>query len=551
MKKESKRGFILLLVFMLVALTACTSASDEASTDQEGKDTVTIKTLFNWNGSTGPEDMVNNPVAKKITEKTGVVFDVDHSNGSEIEKINQIFATGSTPDLYIGPAWGAGKEAEILLKAGNEGQLYDLTKYIEKYPNIADLVKKENMAPTQYGNIISKQEGGQYILISTFPAEKEDIYNWLYGLYVNKDYASKAGIDPQSVHTPEDLYQYLKKIKSLGLKSNGKTVFPLGSKGGGWPLEIMSEMFVPVAGSGSWLIDDNGNAQLNFMTEEYQNFILYMNKLIREGLLDPQAYSQTNAIATEKFAQGRIAVIPNQFDGLWTDEHKAGLGNQYVPLGPLNDWKGDPHRTVVKVVGSNAIAVPKTASEEELDAIMRTINYLASDEGFLLTHYGIEGVHYEMKGGKVKAKKKWVEKKSENPDALKNQGIGVAYGALSGLDRTVSLAGGPFGYQYSDKFEVKEKFEKIMTPNGIEPIKGKNPYLVYKASENFEQLQSVFATLGDAEVQAINASSKDKALSIIQEVREALKNAGIQEVAEEISKQAKAGTEFMRYRTSN
>lgn len=551
MKKVLRSGVTLLLVFVLAALTACNGTSEKSDANEQSDKPITIKTLFNWNGSTGPKDMVNNPVAKKIKEKTGVIFNVDHTTGSEVEKINQIFATGSLPDLYIGPAWGDGEEAATLLKAANEGQLYDLTKYINKYPNIAKMVKKENMSPTQYANVISKQKGGQYILIATTPAKKEDIYNWLYGLYVNKDYAARVGIDPQSVHTPQDLYLYLKKVKSLGLKSSGKTVYPLGANGGGWPLEIMSEMFVPVAGAGSWLIDENGNAKVNMMTQEYQDYILYMNKLLREGLLDPQAYSQTTAIAKEKFAQGRDAVIPNQFDGLWTDEHKAGLGNKYVPLGPLNDWQGDPYRTVVKVVGSNAIAVPKTASEEKLDAIMKAINYLASDKGFLLTHYGIEGVHYKKVDGKIKAKKKWVEKQEKDPNTLKNEGINVAYAALSGLDRTYSLAGGPFGYQYSKKSEARKKFIKILTPNGVEPVKGENPQIVLKESDNYEQLQAVFDTLGDAEKQAINASSKEKALSIIKKTRNALKNAGIKEVAEQISKMEKDGKEFMQYRTSN
>jgi hypothetical protein len=113
------------------------------------------------------------------------------------------------------------------------------------------------------------------------------------------------------------------------------------------------------------------------------------------------------------------------------------------------------------------------------------------------------------------------------------------------------LAGGPFGYQYSQKAETRKKFMEILTPDGVEPVEGKNPQIVLKESNNYEQLQAVFDTLGDAEKQAINASSKEKALSIIEKTRNALKNAGIQQVAEKISKLAKGGTEFMQYRTSN
>ncbi|KKI93439.1 hypothetical protein WQ54_04160 [Bacillus sp. SA1-12] len=549
MKQTFKLVMTLLLVFSLTILAAC-QKQETSNESEEGP--VTIKVLHNWAGSDGnaPKDVANNPVAKKILEETGVKMEFDFPKGmSEVEKITQIFATGEFPDLYTGPAWG--KESETLLKAANEGQLHDLTEYIEKYPNLAELVKKENMSPSLYDSIISKQDGGQFMLHASYPATDDDVINWLYGLYVNKDIADKVGMDPQSVHTPEDLYNFLKAVKDENLQVNGKPVFPLGAGGSGWPLDIMSEMFVPVAGSSSWMIDENGNTQLNIMTKEYEEYILYMQKLLNEGLLDPEAYTQTGAIAEEKFTQGQYAVVPNQFPGLWTGLVKAGLQDKFVPLGPLNDFNGDPHRTEVNVTGSQLIAVPNTVSKEKLDAIMKMLDYLASDEGFLLTNFGIEGTHYDMVDGKVQAKKEWVDKLKDDPKALINEGIGSSYGTLAGLYRTVSLAGGAYGYQYDERYKKEEEFKKIMSPNGIKPIEGKDPYNVYQGHENFEQIQPVFDTLGDVVLQAIHAKSEKEALDLMKESREALKSVGIEDVADEISKQAKEGTEFMRYRTSN
>lgn len=533
---------------MLITLSACKSTSKESNANKEkGKDEpITLKVLHNWNGSSGAED-TDNPVAKKILEETGVNLEFEYTAGSEVEKITQIFATGELPDMYIGPAWGG--ESETLLKAANEDQLYDLTEYIDKYPNLGNLVKKENMSTSLYDNIINKQQGGQYMLHTGYPAASDDVINWLYGLYVDKDIAEKVGIDPQSVHTPDDLYHFLKAVKDGRFEENGNPVFPLGAMGGGWPLDIMSEMFVPVAGSASWMIEDNGATELNFMTKDYEDYILYMRKLLNEGLLDPEAYTQTDVIAKEKLAQGRLAVIPNQFPGLWTELVKAGLQDKYVPLGPLNDFSGDPNRTEVNVTGSNLIAIPKTASKEKLDAAMRVLDYLSSDEGFLLANYGIEGVHYEMKDGKVQANKEWVDKVQADSNALANEGI--MFGSLAGLNRQVSLAGGPFGYQYDERYKVEEEFAKMMTPEGIKPTEGTDPNIVFKDHEYYEQIKPIFDTLGDVVLQAIHAKSDKDALKLINGSQEALKKSGIDDVAAEISKQAKEGTEFMRYRTSN
>ncbi|TDQ42042.1 extracellular solute-binding protein [Aureibacillus halotolerans] len=539
----------MVFISFIILLAACQNTSEDASVGENNEDgTITLNVLNNWNGGTGPDDIVNNPVAQKIAEETGVVFNYEYLVGSEVEKITQIFATGSLPDIYTGPAWG--NESEILLDAANQGELYDLTDYIEEYPNLQALVAEENMSPSLRDSIFARQEGGQYMLHTRYPAEKEDIGNWLYGLYVNKEIAASVGTDPQSIHTPEQLYEFLQSVKEQQLEINGNPIFPLGSLSGGWPLDIMSEMFVPVAGASSWMIDDDGEATLNFMTDEYEDYILYMRQLLAEGLLDPEAYTQTGAIGNEKLIQGRYATVPNQFNGLWSDLVKGGIEDKFVPLGPLNDFSGDPYRTEVNVTGSNLIAVPKTASKEKLDAAMRVINYLSSDEGYLLSNYGIEGVHYDMQDGKVVAKEEWVEKRKEDPDALKNEGIGV-YENLSGLDRSVSLAGGPYGHQSDPKFEVEKEFASIMTPEGITAIEGKDPGIVVKEHQHFEQLDPVFATLGDVVLQAIHAPSEEDAKAIIETSREALRQAGIEDVAAEITNQAKAGTTFIRYRTSN
>lgn len=554
MQKKFKLLMTMMLIFTLTLLAACKDNSEEAGSEsKEGENgQTTVKVLHNWAGSEGnaPKDFENNPVAKKILEETGVKLEFDYPTGlSEVEKITQVFSTGEFPDLYTGPAWG--KESETLLKAANEGQLHDLTEYIDKYPNLANLVKEENISPSLYDNIISQQQGGQFMLHAGFPATEDDVINWLYGLYVNKDIADQVGIDPQSVHTPEDLYNFLKAVKDANLESNGNPIFPLGANGNGWPLDILSEMFVPVAGSASWNIDDKGEAKLNFLTSEYEDYILYMQKLLNDGLLDPEAYTQTGAIAEEKLMQGRYAVVPNQFPGLWTGLTKAGLQDKYVPLGPLNDAFGDPHRTEVNVTGSQLIAVPTSVPKEKLDVIMKMLDYLASDEGFLLTKYGIEGVHYDIVDGKVQAKKEWVDKLKDDPKALINEGIDSSYGTLAGMHRAVSLAGGSFGYQYDPRYKVEEEFKQIMSPNGITSVEGKDPFTVYQKHANYEQIQPIFDTLGDVVLQAIHSKSEEEAKKLIKESQEALRNAGIEDVDNEITKQAKYGTEFMRYRTSN
>src|SRR5699024_1814223 len=226
----------------------------------------------------------------------------------------------------------------------------------------------ENMSPALYDNYFSKQEGGQYLLHSEYPATEEDVKDWLYGLYVHKDIADELGVDPQSITTPDDLYDFLVKVKEGDFNANGSHVFPMGAYDNGWPLDITSEMFVPVAGAGGWFFDEEDNAHYNFMTDEYVDWVLFMRKLMDEELLDPEVYSQTGQIANEKVAQGRYAVVPNQFNGMWHDAKQGGLEDKYVPLGPIEDVDGDRYRTEFNVQGAQLIGVFADLSEEKLEA---------------------------------------------------------------------------------------------------------------------------------------------------------------------------------------
>ncbi|TCP21340.1 carbohydrate ABC transporter substrate-binding protein (CUT1 family) [Scopulibacillus darangshiensis] len=551
MKKGFKLALSLLLLFALTSLAACNNDS-KTDASKDGK-SVTLTILHNWNGSaaSAPKDPLNNPVAKKIKEETGVTVKFTYAKKSEVETANEAFATGNLPDIYDGPAWGG--EAQVLLKAANEGQLVDLTKYLDKYPNLKKFTKKENMSQTLYDTVFKKQKNGQYFLTEQYPKTKADIQDWLYGLYVRKDIAKKLGIDPQSVKTKEDLYNFLVKIKNANLKTaDGKSIFPLGSYGNGFALGIMSQYFAPIPGDTGWMISDSGKAKMNFMTKNWDEYTMYMRKLLKEGLLDPKSFTQSGPAAQEKITQGRYAVVPTQFPQLYVSERQFVKDNpdkNFVPLGPIKDINGNQYKTVFNVQGSQLIAIPK--SSKNVDAALKVLNYLASDEGYILTHFGIKGVHYDMVNGKPKAKKEWVDKLQDDPKALTDLGIGGPYADLSGFYRDYSLAGGPYGYQYNKRYDVQNEFTKIMRPDGIKASKGKDAGAFVQDSKYYDQLKPIFDTIGDVWRQAVYAESDQKAEEILNQTRKALKDAGIDKVTKKINKEVQNGTNFVRYTTPN
>lgn len=560
MNKGVKKGTSFLLIASLIATTlaACSSGSDKgtATPEQPKGDTpkttekpkdVTLTVMANWPGADAfiSKDQANNPVAKVIKEKTGVTLKIEVTKVSTVEKLNTMFATGDLPDIYVGPAWG--DELNIMKKAAEQGQIIDITNQLSKYPTLAKNVGKDLMPPDIYNTYHSFSGNKQFFMYNRYPAKPEDIKDWLHGFYVRKDIAQKIGVDPQSVHTPDDLYNFLKKIKDANIQEKGKTVIPLGSAANGWALYLMNKMFFNFVGFKM----DGGTAQYSFMTPEVEKQILYTRKLIAEGLIDPEAYTQTTAIADEKALQGRYAVIGAHLYNLVNRKiistvEKDNPNAVYVPLGPLNNAAGDPYKHTIKAEGDNLVALTKNNKEPE--ASLRLLEFLASDAGWMLTNYGVEGVHYDMVNGKPVAKKEWVDKEKATPGTLLQEGFGNQgiYTFMSGLNRTFSLAGGPYGHQYDETFKRVTDAQKIMRKNGVELLKGRTPALV--EFKDYQKLKPVLDQIDPVTKQAYYAKTEEEAKKLINNLRNELEKAGIKELEKWAVEEDKKDP-FIKYKT--
>ncbi|CAM4181633.1 extracellular solute-binding protein [Paenibacillus alkaliterrae] len=541
MKNKRVKSTSLLLAVVLIAVTlfGCSgnnnnggSGSGNVPSDNNGTSNsgtsqkeVKLKVLHNWNGSTGA-DVDMTAVAEVIKEKTGVTVEWEYTKGSEVEKLNTIFATQDLPDIYTGPAWGG--ELDGIIKAAKEDQLVDLTDKLDKYPNLAKAIAKENVPPALYEKAFDAYGGKQFLLYQNHPATPEDAMDWLYGFYVRKDIAEKIGVDPQSVKTKDDLYSFLQKIKDAGLEENGMPVIPLGGFHNGWAVGIGNTMFY-----GSGYVDKgDGTLENSFFTKAYEDYTLYYRKLLAEGLLDPETFTQTAPIANEKIKQGRIAVLAAHYPAILDaskDYVKAHPGSDYVPVGPLERAGAESDRPAdLSIQGNNVTVIMKKS--KNVDAALRLLEYLASDEGFLLVRYGVQGVHWDMENGKPAAKKEWFDKFTADTTGKlkKNEGIGIGFESMSGQDRINSVGSGDI-WSDQDRLAAMESARKILRPNGISVISAYNPGDVMMKSPQWEMLKPSMDKIGDVWQVAIFAKSDEAALKVINDLREQMNKTGYPE----------------------
>lgn len=389
----------LLALAMLLTLAAPLALGETTELKHYGD--VRLKMLWVWNGGKiAPDDPYNNEVAKAIRDKIGVTVEIEGIMMSETEKLNLIFASGDMPDILEFPFWGGQTgESGVMKKAANEGMLLPLEDIIDNYPNLSDAwtvgVVSQKFLETDLQDPL--MNGHKYIIPSETPGSVQNITHWAYGAFVRADIAEALGTDLSSVKTPDDVYNFLKAIKEGGFKDlNGNDVIPASSFHNGWGVDQLYIGFEDHPHFSNYRLDAEGNVTHRYLTQTYLNEILFVRKLVSEGLLDKECFTTTDTLAEQKSANGTVAVQTAQYSVSLNAMKKLGTWathpeQRYIPIGPLA--YGDGTTKVQAEIngrnGSHGIAFPIT--NQNLEASLAWLDFINSKEGVILTSYGFEG----------------------------------------------------------------------------------------------------------------------------------------------------------------
>lgn len=556
--KRTKRGIALLLMMTMSIslLSACSSnkgekdvvGKDTPKTElvSDGKEDVTLKFLMCWNGasSKGMSDSINNVVSQKIKEATGVSIEVEYITTNEAERLNLMFSSGNMPDIVNAPYWGGtNPETVAIKKAATEGLLLELDTLIDEHGPNLKAAFTTGISQGYLENDVNDPafEGKHYVLPQQAPATNEDVLNWGGGLYCRKDILDSLNIDPASINSTDALYDLMAKIKETDFKDiNGKSVIPAGAWGDGWDYVEFWRPFRQDRRAEFDLIDGSFVYRANNPSVDER--VLYMRKLISEGLFDPECLRQSDSLGKEKMATGSVAIVGNHYfhirDFLGSTLYKTNPEMQYVAIGPL-PWS-DGTTTVVEMPDRNGTPVmflPKTCKDPV--AAIKVLDYINSAEGQILIHYGIEGEHYDMVDGKPRMKQDWVDKYNKDPKSLQDLGIRTTFMDMVCLDQRLSA----YGELQPGEANVPDQwYEQAKSVRKIEFKKG---YTINDVTKNYPNLEDINSLLDwnlyrDTTERAYFAESDEEALKILEDFRKQLKSGGVSEyeawVTEEMSK---------------
>lgn len=395
---------MMIVCLLAFCLTGCCNGvrhqqEQQITHDMDADDTlVTIDWYIHLSNYRRSWNLDTSLIDKIISEKTGVNINMMTAYGSNAdENIMKMLASDDTPDIIT-----VDRYYDIFHVVQNSGKFHDYNNLIDTYvPGFRQEI------PQSMIDTYTMDNGEWYAFISFFNAPEfmgEDNYMKTNNACVaRQDIMQQLGIKPEDFKTEEGMYEALLKVKESGMTYKGKELIPFISLFNGWG--IIEYASIP-------LEDQEGNLVMIEKSLEYLERLKFLNKLLREGLMSYDIFTATNEQIQEMVKEGRVFC----FNGTLPRAAMAALYKEdpsakYVPVEPVRNPDGRRPYVQSGMAGWTGTFVSKNTEHPE--AIMKLIQFLYSEEGQMLTSFGVEGVTYEIVDGRVQYTQVAIEAKED------------------------------------------------------------------------------------------------------------------------------------------
>ncbi|GIP33355.1 extracellular solute-binding protein [Paenibacillus sp. J2TS4] len=408
MLKEVKSGLVFLtLILLLVACSShqpsesspqpdnITGTSDE-DVGQTGEGAKKEKISLNWFVTSQPNtnlpDGDKDFVRKTIEEKFNVEMKLDYMiQGQDfINKTNLLLAS-TPPDMW----------RDSTPDGGNQYALDDLLA------DLTPFVTPETM-PNYFKYWTTEKELQAYQIQNKFVRAPIPFNRNIYRVYyIREDWLKNLGLEVPTTY--DEYVDVLRKFRNDDPNRSGsKDTYGFTTAGGGsgigtdWPEYFRHGLTYPRKIENNQYVDMLTDPRIEYVIDD-------IVKLIEEDLIDPDWFLNKDPQHIEKAIQGKVGVILGTRQEFALDSNPQGIQARTKQLFPDANWVPMnifPDTSIaIKPSPGSPFLFAKQVAEKDPEKVKRSIeilDWLASEEGYLLTHYGVEGQHYTRKGNTIK-----------------------------------------------------------------------------------------------------------------------------------------------------
>ena len=407
-KRSSRLLAVLLAAGMTLSMAACGNEPAVSTETKESTESVATsetpeeKLYYNKEGLpicdetitikvSGPQgnspDWNNTLFVKTVEEKLGIKLECEPvAADAWSTQYATMLATGDMPDLII----QAGVDKAQVNKDGKAGFWLDLSQYLDIMPNFVALMEKY----PEWASYLKTETGAIYGLTCVTPGQ---VINSPGQILFHPDVVEAAGVDVDKINTIDDFYNALVAVKkAYPDKSPLAMTF---DKMPAYNLDIILRTAFGINyhdNSYMLVADDAGTVSLADISDNNRTYLQWLNKLYKEGLLDPNSFIYTrDEYRAKEDANEFIFFSDTGMRRNQNAEYKDHTGWGCITALSSEYTNGEKNYVLRNGVATDAM-IYASADTEYPEAICRFIDYLCTEEGAYLGVYGIEGETYEF-----------------------------------------------------------------------------------------------------------------------------------------------------------
>ena len=322
-----------------------------------------------------------------IEEYTGHELDVTWvPNSNYNDRMNVTLASDDIPQVMLVQG-----KTPAFIQSAEAGAFWDLTPYLEEYPNLTPESEEVRLAASVNGTSY-----GIYRMRDPMRA----------AVTLRGDWMTNLGLElPESV---EDLEEVMRAFTQDDPDGNGAddtygmiiAQWP-GGTGTHSPYDVVETWF----GAPNRWGEENGELAPAFESEAFLEANRWMRSMIEQGFVNADFATMDSATWNDPFFNGQGGIIidmssrAGQLQGLFKEQYPDNYGDYVAMTGNLEGPDGELN--AYPTAGfSGFLAVPRSSvpTEEDLRRILEFLNDLSAEEGQILLNNGIEGVNFEVDG---------------------------------------------------------------------------------------------------------------------------------------------------------
>lgn len=357
-------------------------------------------------GSSKEPPLEQNPVKLEIQNDLNIDFVLRETPGTYndwLKSYSTRIATGDLSDIVMA-------NRPEFIKFANDGLLIPLDDLLETVPALKNRLTEEEWLGTSVDGSIyaipTSSKGGNLI-----------------GMYIRKDWLDRLQLPIPT--TTEQLFDVLRAFTFDDPDGNGQDdTFGLTINLGNWSASNLTNAFglpqwgATVRGVPEDWIDGNGVMHFGPISDEYRNYLTYLNRLAAAKVLDPDIPTNTQELFNQKIVQGQVgaAMIQNPQNFLFASASPALLKQikaadpnaEWVYMSPVKGPDGASGNNAYFTYANKYFSITKQVLEEpgKAERIIQLMNYmftdgLDSEKGGLMKDFGLEGTHHRKENGKI------------------------------------------------------------------------------------------------------------------------------------------------------